>query len=129
MQDSEDLLEKRKGISTRMLLIVVIVLVLVALGAGITGFVFYQRTHASCTIGISGSTITVTLEGNDANDFCNDPIFAHSAAYFRYEGTPTGAEICVGDIKRSDGSTLHYFVRDNGTSTLLDMALCQRIRQ
>jgi hypothetical protein len=124
----EDQLEKSRH-THRILLIVTIVLVVLALGIGTTfGVIVYQRAHASCTIGVSGYAMTITVEGNGADAFCSNPAIGNGAIFYHYEGTPSGAEVCIGDHKRSDGSVLHYVVRDSAAFILLDTAVCNRLR-
>jgi hypothetical protein len=111
------------------LLVPTVLIPLLALGVAGAGTVLYLRAHATCTIGIRGQSVTLTVEGNGADDFCSNPDFGQGTAYYRYEGTPTGAELCAGDYRRDDGSTLHYIVRDSGTFTILGTALCKRLQQ
>ena len=77
----------------------------------------------TCSIGVSGTAANVTFVGINANMFCDTEVQQSNGAYL-ITGTPTGAEICEGDLQWQRHS-IHYIVRDTGLFNLVGYSLCK----
>ena len=107
----------------RIWLLLAALVLLVGIAATIAGVLVYSVNHATCTIGVSGTAATVTLSGVDAPDFCSRMIKTNTS--YKYEGEPSGSQMCSGDYRLPNGNMLHYTVRDSGAFMLAGNQLCK----
>lgn len=104
------------------------------------GLVVYSGTlgrallaiQPSCTVGVTGTAATFTIEGWSTNQDCRNivsgkPSFLGtfpSGQVYLYTGTPTNPEVCEVDVQGR-----HVIVRDEGVLKLVGNALCQAMQQ
>ena len=90
---------------------------------GVVGFGFYYiRTHESCTVGVTGTSASVTVDGAGANAQCSAIVSgAPSGVGYQYQAgaQPGAAVICQDDIQ---GDV--FTVRDQGAVTAAGRAMC-----
>jgi hypothetical protein len=115
-------------------------LVAIILGVGLVlmlclGIALYsgalQRTllaiEPSCTVGVTGTAATFTIEGWTANQDCHSIVDGSQSflgtfppsQVFLYTGTPTNPEVC-----EFDTNGRHVIVRDEGLFKLVGNVLC-----
>jgi hypothetical protein len=104
-------------------LLLAVFVLLVTIAATVVGVLVYNVNHATCTIGVSGTAATVTLTGVDAPDLCSRLIKTNTS--YKYEGEPSGAQMCSGDYSLPNGNVVHYIVRDSGAFLLAGNQLCK----
>lgn len=116
----------------------------IALGVGLVvvlslGVIVYsgtfQRTllavEPSCTVGVTGTAATFTIEAWSANQDCQTivsgrPSFLGTfppAQVYLYTSAPTNPEVCEVDVQGR-----HVIVRDEGVLKLVGNALCQAMQ-
>jgi hypothetical protein len=119
--------------------------VAIALGIGLVlalslGVALYSGTaqrillavQPSCTVGVTGTAATFTIEGWSANQDCQNIVSGKSSflgtfpptRVYLYTGSPTNPEVCEVDVQGR-----HVIVRDEGVLKLVGNALCQALQQ
>ena len=91
-----------------------------------------RAIQPSCTVGVTGTAATFTIEGWSANQDCQNivsgkPSFLGTfppAHVYLYTSTPTNPEVCEVDVQGR-----HVIVRDEGVLKLVGNVLCQAMQQ
>lgn len=109
-------------------LVALILFLLIAYSGAFNSLI--QAIEPSCTIGLTGTAATITIEAWSANQDCDaffagNPTFLGPAVenptknYYRYSGTPTEPVVCEGNDQGR-----HIIVRDEGALKLVGNSIC-----
>ncbi len=112
------------------LLITALIILSLALGTLVIllvrGFIVDNQ---SCTVGIAGTTVSLTFQGENSHTVCQG-LVKDSVSYNVYIMTsvPQGDVVCEGDTNSFAGLTVHYIVRDRDPSHLMSGKLCRNFQ-
>ncbi len=109
------------GCLRRIVGIVIMLGILLVVGITALG---YLQSHEHCTVGLTGQTVSITIDGPSANYQCDSfvGVTTNGASWYTYESgaQPGGAVLCqvnyLGDL---------FTVRDQGILTIYGHNACQ----